>query len=52
MRGAFWDYCLVVTTYAFNDFIVERVPLGSTFTPVGYIIPIGERITNGMREGI
>ena len=52
MRGAFWDYRLIVTTYAFNDFIVERVPLGSTFTPAGYIIPTGERVTNGMREGI
>ena len=52
MREAFWNHRLVVTNYAFDDFVVERVPLGSTFAPAGYIIPTGERVTNGMREGI
>ena len=52
MRSAFQDYRLIVTTYAFNDFVIKRVPLSSTFIPIGYIIPIGERVTNGIREGI
>jgi hypothetical protein len=52
MRDAFWNHRLVVVNYDFNDFVVERVPLGSTFAPAGYIIPTGERVTNSMREGI
>ena len=52
IRKAFWNHRLVVVDYNFKDFVVERVPLGSTFAPAGYIIPTGERVTKSMREGI
>jgi hypothetical protein len=42
----------VVVEYNFNDFVIKRVPLGSTFALVGYIIPLGERVNKSMREGI
>jgi hypothetical protein len=42
----------MVVKYNFDDFVVERVPLGSTFAPEGYIIPLGERVTKSMRDGI
>jgi hypothetical protein len=42
----------MVVNYDFEDFIVERPPLGSTFALAGYIIPIGERVNKSMRDGI
>jgi hypothetical protein len=42
----------MVVNYDFKDFIVERLPLGSTFALAGYIIPIGERVNKSMRDGI
>jgi hypothetical protein len=52
IRDAFWNHRLVVVEYNFDDFVIERVPLGSTFAPAGYIIPSGERVNKSMREGI
>jgi hypothetical protein len=52
IRKAFWNHRLVVVNYDFEDFIVERPPLGSTFAPAGYIIPTGERVNKSMRDGI
>jgi hypothetical protein len=42
----------VVVDYDFKAFIVKRPPLGSTFALAGYIIPLGERVNNSMRDGI
>ena len=42
----------MVVEYDFKAFIVKRLPLSSTFAPAGYIIPSGERVNNGMRDGI
>jgi hypothetical protein len=52
IRKAFWNHRLVVVNYDFEDFVVERPPLGSTFAPAGYIIPTGERVNKSMRDGI
>lgn len=48
IRNAFQEHRLVVVDYDFKAFIQEKLLLGSTFIPIGYIIPTRERVNKSM----
>lgn len=50
IRGEFWNHRLVPVTYDARTFVQEQPPLGSDFTPSGYLAPDGTFFNSSMRN--
>ena len=53
LRAKFWNYPQLEMDYAYHNFITERIPMGSTITPYGYLLPNNRSVvTRDMQEAI
>ena len=52
MRFSVWDYPQMETREDFQKIIIERPPIGSIFTPYGYLTPRQNVVTDKMRLSI
>jgi len=52
LRQSFWNHRRIRQESHFREIAVERPPLGSTFTPYGYITPDNYVVPNEMRQGL
>jgi hypothetical protein len=50
IRTEFWNYRLVPVTYDVRTFIQDVLPLGSEFTPNGYLAPDGTFFNSSIRS--
>jgi len=49
IRTEFWNYRLLLITYDARTFMQENPPLGSEFTPNGYLAPNGTFVNSSIR---
>ena len=52
IRAQYWDHDLVEIDYDFKSFVSEKPPIGSIFSPDGYIVPDGTFVNKTMRQGV
>lgn len=52
IRMAFWNHRIRPTHYDTSSFVKEWPPVGSQFSPHGYLTPEGTFVSQSMRNGV